>query len=84
MTRYYLLGVFVKKKFTLHLDAVLVIVFLLVAVLGLVLFQQSEIETITLENKELQWKALEDSLNLDSQASFIKKLQEQLDTELKD
>jgi hypothetical protein len=71
----------VKKKFTLHLDALLVIVFLFVAILGLVLYQQSEIKTLTLENKELQWKGLEDSLNLDSQASYIKKLQKQLDTE---
>ncbi|WP_413700082.1 hypothetical protein ACLKMH_22820 [Psychromonas sp. KJ10-10] len=72
-----------KKKFTLHLDALLVIVLLFVVLLGLVLFQQSEINTLTLENKERQWQSLEDSLNLDSQASYIKKLQAQLEIQTK-
>tara|TARA_R110001583_G_scaffold6618_2_gene33541 strand:+ start:14190 stop:14372 length:183 start_codon:yes stop_codon:yes gene_type:complete len=57
-------------------------VFLFAAILALVLFQQSEIKALTLENKELQWKSLENSLNLDSQASYIKKLQAQLGAEV--
>lgn len=72
-----------KKKFTLHLDAILVISLLFVALVGLVLFQQSEIKALSLENKDLQWQALENSLNLDSQASYIKELQAKLEVELK-
>ncbi|PKG37363.1 hypothetical protein [Psychromonas sp. Urea-02u-13] len=67
-----------KKKLVIHFDALLVLVLLFIMLLGLVVFQQSQVSGITLENQKLQWQSVEDSFNLDSQASYIKKLQEQL------
>lgn len=67
-----------KKKFVIHFDALLVLVLLFIMLLGLVVFQQSQVSGITLENQKLQWQSVEDSFNLDSQASYIKKLQKQL------
>lgn len=67
-----------KKKFTLHLDAVLVLLFLFLAMLALVVFQQSQVSHLTSDNQKLQWQALEDSFNLSSQEIYIKKLQKQL------
>ncbi len=75
----FLKGVFVKKTFTLHMDAILVLILLFITLLALTLFLQSQVTSLTTENKQLQWKSLENSLNLDSQASYIKKLQVQLE-----
>ena len=68
-----------KKKFTLHLDAILVLSFLFVLMIGFVFFQQSQVSALTLENQKLQWQSVEDSFNLSSQEAFIKKLQKQLE-----
>ena len=73
---------FVNKKFTLHLDVIVVLLLLFSMMLGLVIFQQSQLSMLTEENQKLQWQSLEDSLNLDSQASYINKLQRKL--EMKD
>ena len=73
-----------KKKFTLHLDAILVLTCLFIVMLGFVIFQQSQVSELTLENKKLQWQSLEDSFNLDSQEDYIKKLQKQLEPEVKE
>jgi Tfp pilus assembly protein PilV len=81
---YFLKEVFVKKKFTLHLDAMLALVFLFLAMLALIFFQQSQLSELTLENQKLQWQSVEDSFNLDSQANYIKKLQQKLDLESKE
>lgn len=68
-----------KRKFTLHLDAVLVLLLLFMATLGLTYFQHSQISTLTLENQKLQWQSVADGLNLASQASHIKKIESQLE-----
>lgn len=67
-----------KKKFTIHLDAVLVIAALVCALIILVIFQHSQIEQLSQENKLLQWKELENSFNIDSQKTYIKKLELQI------
>ena len=70
-----------KKKFVIHFDAMLVLVFLFIAMLSLVIFQQSQVNALTLENQTLQWQSVEDSFNLDSQKNYIKKLHKQLASE---
>lgn len=67
-----------KKKFTLHLDAILVLSLLFVFMIGFSFFQQSQLNALTLENEKLQWQSVQDSFNLSSQQSYIKKLQKQL------
>lgn len=69
-----------KKKFTLHLDALVLITILFVALIGLNVFQQDQINELTKENKGLQLKGLENSFNLSEQGSYIKKLEKQLNT----
>lgn len=73
-----------KKKFVIHFDALLVLVLLFIMLLGLVIFQQSQVSKITLENQKLQWQSVEDSFNLDSQTTYINKLQKQLAEEVKE
>ncbi|WP_019616246.1 hypothetical protein [Psychromonas ossibalaenae] len=67
-----------KKKFNIHLDAVLVLVILFCGLISLTVFQQSQINDLTVENQKLQWKGVENSLNLDSQKNYIKKLETQI------
>jgi len=69
-----------KKIFTLHLDAVLVIAVLVCALTLLAIFQHAQIDELSQENKLLQWKALEDSFNIDAQKNYIKKLELQIST----
>jgi len=69
----------VKKKFTLHLDAILVLLVLFSALVGLVIFQQTQVSILTQENQKLQWQSVENSFNLSSQENYIKKLQKQLE-----
>ena len=68
-----------KKKFTLHLDAILVLTLLFITMVGFAFFQQSQVSALTLENQKLQWQSVEHSFNLSSQEVFIKKLQKQLE-----
>lgn len=67
-----------KRKFSLHLDAIIVLSLLFMLMLGLSVFLQSQVSTLTKENKKLQWQSLEDSFNLSSQQQYIKKLEAQL------
>ncbi|WP_028863493.1 hypothetical protein [Psychromonas aquimarina] len=67
-----------KKKFSIHLDAVLVIVILFCGLISLTIFQQSQINDLTVENQKLQWKGVENSFNLDSQKNYIEKLERQI------
>ncbi|GLS89565.1 hypothetical protein GCM10007916_06320 [Psychromonas marina] len=67
-----------KKKFTLHYDAALIIVLLFIVMISFAFFQQSQVNALTLENEKLQWQSVEDSFNLSSQEAYIKKLQAQL------
>ncbi len=75
---YKIKGLVLKKKFSIHLDAVLVIVILFCSLIVLTVFQQSQINELSEENQKLQWKGLENSLNLDSQENYIKKLKQQI------
>ncbi|WKE64013.1 hypothetical protein PVT67_09905 [Gallaecimonas kandeliae] len=63
-----------KKKFTLHLDALLVIGLLFVASVGFNAFQQYQIGQITQENLDLQMQGEVDKLNLASQQATIDRL----------
>ncbi|WP_022942519.1 hypothetical protein [Psychromonas hadalis] len=67
-----------NKKFTLHLDAALVLVVLFFSVLGLAIFLQSQVSVLTLENQTLQWQGVEDSFNLSSKDNYILKLEGEL------
>lgn len=67
-----------KKKFSLHLDAILVLLVLFILMIGGLFFLQSQVSKLTSENELLQWQALEDSFNLSSQKNYIKKLEAQL------
>lgn len=69
-----------KKKFTIHLDAALSIVALVCALTIFAIFQHAQIEELSQENKLLQWKALENSFNIDAQKNYIKKLELQIST----
>jgi len=67
-----------KKKFTLHLDAILVIALLFLFSIGLSIFLYTQVDVLTAENKQLKWQGVEDSFNLSSQKTYIKKLETQL------
>ena len=67
-----------KKKFTLHLDAILVLSLLFLLMIGLAFFLQSQVSSLTQENQKLQWQSVEDSFNLSSQKGYIKKLEAKL------
>lgn len=60
------------KKFTLHLDAAIVIALLVALSLGMNAYQYTQYKSLKDENFRLQLQGLEDRLNLDSQQSFIK------------
>ncbi len=68
-----------KKKFTLHLDALIVIIVLFISSVGLALFLQRQVTELTKENQQLQWKGVADELNLSSQKNYIMKLEKQLE-----
>lgn len=68
-----------KKKFTLHLDAILVIALLFFVSMGLNAFLYTQVDVLTEENKTLQWQGVEDSFNLYSQGTYIKKLEADLE-----
>ena len=70
-----------KKKFTIHLDALLVVLILFFSSLALNYFQQSQVTALTEENSQLQWKGIEDSMNLSSQEKYIKTLKAKLNNE---
>lgn len=63
-----------KKKLTLHLDALLVIGLLFLASIAFNVFQQQQVHRLTEENLKLQWQATVDKLNLESQQATIARL----------
>lgn len=63
-----------KKKLTLHLDALLVIGLLFLASIAFNVFQQQQVHRLTEENLKLQWQATVDKLNLESQQTTIDRL----------
>lgn len=64
-----------KKKFELHLDALLVIVFLFVLSLGVNYVQYSIYADLVKENAKLQMDALVDQFNLDAKDKRIGQLE---------
>jgi hypothetical protein len=67
-----------KKKFTIHLDAILVIAILFCSLITLTIFQHSQIDELTQNNQALEWKALENNFNIDTQKNHIEKLELQI------
>jgi len=67
-----------KKRFVLHLDAVIVIGLLFLVSIGLSAFLYTQVDALTKENQKLQWQGVEDSFNLSSQKTYITKLKKQL------
>ena len=67
-----------KRKFTIHLDAILVITLLFIGSIGLNLFllQQNKALDDSVFGQKL--KLLENEMNLDSQKRYIEKLQNQI------
>ncbi|WP_210397996.1 hypothetical protein [Motiliproteus sediminis] len=63
-----------KKKFELHLDAVVVIVLLFVAALAMNYVQYRIYADLAAENRKLQLQALEDQLNLESLRIHVDRL----------
>ena len=73
-----------NKKFTLHLDAILVIALLFFVSMGLNAFLYTQMDVLTEENKTLKWQGVEDSFNLSSQGTYIKKLESDIEQLKKD
>ncbi|WP_341503713.1 hypothetical protein [Gallaecimonas sp. GXIMD4217] len=63
-----------NKKFTIHLDAIIVITLLFLASIAFNAFQHQQISQITAENLELQMQAQVDKMNLESQQVVIDRL----------
>lgn len=70
-----------KKKFIVNLDAMLVIIALFAGSIALNVFLSCQFNESTQENQKLQWQGVEDSFNLSSQKTYIKKLEAQLKVE---
>lgn len=68
-----------KKKFIIHLDAVLALIVLFIGVIALIIFLQSQISKLSQDKMDLQWKLLENSFNLDAKQDRIHKLEKKLD-----
>lgn len=67
------------KKFTLNLDAAIVIALLVLASIGGNAYQYMEYKELKDENFRLQLQGLEDKMNLDSQENYIKRLNAKLE-----
>ncbi|KEA62455.1 hypothetical protein ADIMK_3346 [Marinobacterium lacunae] len=67
------------KKFTLHLDAAVVILLLFLVAFGLNLYQYSKYKELKDENFRLQIQGVEDRMNLDSLRYTLKNLKQKLD-----
>ncbi|MEH6626019.1 MAG: hypothetical protein V7739_06235 [Motiliproteus sp.] len=63
-----------KRKFVLHLDALVVIALLFVLTLGMNYAQYRIYAELAAENRALQVQGLEDRFNLDSMQSYIDRL----------
>ncbi|WP_417360377.1 hypothetical protein [Gallaecimonas pentaromativorans] len=63
-----------KRKFTLHLDALMVIALLFIASVAFNLIQLHQVRSLTQENLDLQMQALVDKFNLESQKAALDKL----------
>lgn len=66
------------KKFTLNLDAAVVILLLFLTAFGLNLYQYSKYQELKDENFRLQLQGLEDRMNLDSMELALKRLNKAL------
>lgn len=66
------------KKFTLNLDAAVVILLLFLTAFGLNLYQYSKYKALADENFRLQLQGVEDRLNLDSLTYTVERLNKQL------
>ncbi|WP_207062951.1 hypothetical protein [Motiliproteus sp. SC1-56] len=73
-----------KKKFTLHLDAILVIALLFAVSLGLNAYQYYQYKSLLNENYRLQLQGLEDNLNLDSLRRALEREQQKAGQEKAD
>ena len=58
--------------------AILVIALLFFVSMGLSAFLYTQVDALTAENKQIKWQGVEDSFNLSSQKTYIKKLEEQI------
>lgn len=67
-----------KRKFTIHLDAILVITVLFVCSIGLNVFLLQEASSLGDKNFGQELKLLENEMNLDSQKRYIDKLKKQI------
>ncbi|MBV1789290.1 hypothetical protein KQ940_14630 [Marinobacterium sp. D7] len=66
------------KKFTLNLDAAVVILLLFLTAFGLNLYQYGKYQELKDENFRLQLQGLEDRMNLDSMELALKRLNKAL------
>ena len=67
-----------KRKFTIHLDAILVITVLFVCSIGLNVFLLQQASSLGDENFGQQMKLIENDMNLNSQKHYIDKLKKQI------
>lgn len=63
-----------KRQFTLHLDAMVVIALLFIASVAFNLIQLHQVRSLTQENLDLQMQVLVDKFNLESQKAALDKL----------
>lgn len=70
-----------KRKFELHLDALLVISLLFFSSIGFNFFQLQQVKKLSQEASVLESKILVHELNLSAQQSYINKLRSQCEGE---
>jgi len=68
-----------KRKFTLHLDALIVISLLFTSSIAFNIYQMAELREASNKNFANELKLVENDLNLSSQKAYIEKLKKQLD-----
>lgn len=70
-----------KRKFTLHLDALIVIGFLFICSIGFNFVQLQQVKSLSQDVIRLESKVLVHELNLSSQQQYIDKLKRQYEAE---
>lgn len=70
-----------KRKFTLHLDALIVIGFLFICSIGFNFVQLQQVKSLSQDVIRLESKVLVHELNLSSQQQYIDKLKRKYEAE---
>lgn len=69
-----------KRKFTIHMDALIVLVILFVGCVALTIFQLQQSRSLSDDLFRLELQQVENEMNLSSQKAYIEKLRKEIDT----